>query len=223
MNILFLSVSNVNRRQCLTMMFNDLAEIQWIAYGEPWLRKYVGVCLRLHALTFRLGYWLELLYKDRLTGDGLLYLHTILTHYGIWYEVFDFWNSSTEFGEQFFARCKRILNRYTSRRAAESLIELFVRLHFEDKLNLEENKLETSSESKIGKAYVTKQFKEIVIYPSILKSGRQEDVKAFTDYLKQAGYKEYKDFYWEAECLKFNTLSDVLAAQQEQKERKQNR
>ena len=43
---------------------------------------------------------------------GLLYFHTIITHFPDWYEKWDFRNASTESGEQFFATVKRLLLRY---------------------------------------------------------------------------------------------------------------
>ena len=64
--------------------------------------KIHGIRLRLHVLCFLFSIWGEVLYGDIKTTAGLLYFHTIISHYSNWYEKQDFKNGSTEFGEQFF-------------------------------------------------------------------------------------------------------------------------
>src|SRR5690554_4682350 len=68
------------------------------------------------------------------TGGGSSYLHTMISHYGEWYKKCDFLSASTEPGEAMFATFKWILLWNTNRQEEDSLIEVLIRLHFQQKL-----------------------------------------------------------------------------------------
>ena len=97
--IVFPSILDSPRKNNVIKIFEILGEIQWIAYSEPWVRKYKGIKLRLHVLCFELCIQIKNTYEINSFGEGLLPLHTMISHYGQYYEEIDFRNSSTESGE----------------------------------------------------------------------------------------------------------------------------
>lgn len=104
-------ISNLTRRAYTSKFFQTLAEIQWIAYGQAWFRSFRGIKLRLHVLCFQLSIWASVLYQEGSKSAGMLYFHTIISHYADWYEKYDFKIGSTEYGERFFTTIKRIMLR----------------------------------------------------------------------------------------------------------------
>jgi len=77
-SVILPSVQNMERREQLRTTFDYLTEIQCIAYAEPRIQKIKQVRLRLHVLCFLLGLKLKETHSS-LQGEGMLYLHTVLT------------------------------------------------------------------------------------------------------------------------------------------------
>lgn len=125
-DIILPSVTDYARREKLRMVYGILVEIQAIAYAHPKIQKFKQVRLRLHVLCFVFGLLLQQTHPSLKTdGEGMLYIHSILTHFASWYEVDDFRNASTEPGEGFLAKIKRIVLRYSSRRSEDALLQVF--------------------------------------------------------------------------------------------------
>ncbi len=122
-DIILPAVTDPTRREQLRVVFGYLAEVQCIAYAEPAAQKSKAVRLRLQVLCFILGIELQQAYPT-LSGNGMLYVHTILIHFPLWYEKHDFRNASTEAGEGFLAMCKNCALRFSSRRPKEALLEV---------------------------------------------------------------------------------------------------
>lgn len=135
--VLLPSIKDKTHRMHVGFLLDVLSEIEWIAYGLPSFQKLHGLRLRLHVLCFQLACWWDGLYSKEITTGGLLYVHTVISHYSPWFEICDFRNASTERGEQFLAVAKRIFTRFTNRTAHNALLELFIRLHYEQKFKLD--------------------------------------------------------------------------------------
>jgi hypothetical protein len=80
--------------------------------------------LLLHVRCFEFQTQIRNLYSSNLTGQGLLYLHTITSHYAEFFESYDLRSASTEQGEALLAIIKPILLRFTNRHMSEALEEV---------------------------------------------------------------------------------------------------
>ena len=105
--------------------------------------------LFLHVLTIQLQITLCNQLENDIKGEGLLYIHTILSHFGDWFETLDFRNASSEAGEGFFARAKPIMQRFTSHQMSSSLVEVFIRLPFQSEQIKYKNMKGTTDESQV--------------------------------------------------------------------------
>jgi hypothetical protein len=143
-------------------VLRTLAEIGWICYAPCRVQKYRGVRLRLHALCYNLNDQFVAAFGIPTSGGSLLYLHTIVSHFAPWYELFDFRNASTEPGEAFFAQLKKKMLYYTNRHMDDALLETIIRLHQEHELHLKLKKKGTDSASVVYKI-LTLQYLQLAI------------------------------------------------------------
>lgn len=132
-DIILPAINNQTRKEQVAELFLILCEIQFLAYSGSSAQESHPICLRMHVLCFLAGTWIEVLYpfQGKCT-EGYLYIHTVLTHYPQWFEKQTIDSASTEQGESFFAKVKRILLHYTNRHDRDALKEVFVRIFFED-------------------------------------------------------------------------------------------
>jgi len=191
-SIILPSITDLARRDKIRTVFSFLAEIQAIAYAEPIVQQQKCVRLRLHVLCFLLGVTLQKTHP-KLSGSGMLYVHTVITHFPISYENHDFRNGSTEAGEGFLAICKSIVLRFTSRKTDESLIEIFVRRHYENKVKQYCGKHSCGASSEISATFSKHKFSELFISAS-LASTNNDDISLFLAYLNKLGY-DNSDFW----------------------------
>jgi len=206
-------ITDAKRREQLHKIFSYLSEIQAIAYAEPLVQKQKSVRLRLHILCFLLQLQLRETHP-KLSGDGLLYVHTVVTHFPIWYEDCDFRNGSTEAGEGFLAVCKCIVLRFSSRRSAESLVEIFLRTHYEDRVKEFYFSKPRESSNSVSKAFSTHNFPDLFISPT-MQNKYEDDVSLLIAYLiSKLNYQIDQDIWnSDKECngipagsLCFNTM-----------------
>lgn len=121
--IILPAITDARRRESMRTIFSYLAEIQCIAYASPAAQKQKCVRLRMHILCFMLSIKMKETHPH-ITGNGILYVHTVVSHFPFFYERHDLRNGSTEAGEGFLAICKGTVLRFTSRRATEALDEV---------------------------------------------------------------------------------------------------
>jgi len=202
------SIKDAQRRKIAGNYYRILAEIQWIVYGDIKMRNFRGIRLRLHVLCFLFNFWAKYLIGDSSSGNGLLYIHSIGSHFGDWFEGIDFKNSSTEAGEAFFAVLKRILLRYTNR-TEDALLEVFVRLHYEHEVNEYCGINFQEYTNKISKQFQSFVLQELEFSPLLIQYCSQ-DLNAFIKHLISLGYKKETDFcYINSGALQFRTMQEV--------------
>jgi len=214
------------RQERLSKILDTLLEIQWISYAEPWIQKYKGIRLRLHLLCFLFAKQLQANYHA-LKGEGLLFLHTITSHYGPWFEKHDFRSGSSEQGEQFLAICKRFGN-LSNRKQEDILLQILVRGHLEQEVtNCIGQKVKKTQDFD---EFTSKQWHEI-IFPHEFLAAHIIDIKAFLSYLNSLGYQDQVDYKMkptpqDKHDLHFNTLyavNEYLAERKQRKNEKPNR
>lgn len=183
--IILPSITDPQRRELVAFVFSILTEIQWIVYAEPRMQKNPIIQLHLHVLCFLLAININESYH--LTGTGLLYIHTVISHFGPWYEKCDFRNGSTESGEMFIAMCKNWALRYSSRRHDDALLEILVRLHFEAKVRRHCFHGDEVSRNKISREFEDHQWKELSLSDKLVDK-YETDITAFLCMLQYYSY-----------------------------------
>lgn len=134
-----------------------------------------------------------------------LYLHMIVAHMGMFLELMDFKNSSTERGESWLGWGKKTLKNCTNRDLSteQPLRELIIR-HFYRSFFADDGPVYDPMRSKIAKEFSSHEFEEVVIE---VTEDVKEDVSSFLAYLEKLGYLE-EDECWKREDGKiiFNTV-----------------
>jgi len=169
---------------CCCVLYFDRNTVDCLCWAKDAKKKPI-IQLRLHVLCFLLAININESYH--LTGTGLLYIHTVISHFGPWYENCDFRNGSTESGEMFIAMCKNWALRYSSRRHDDALLEILVRLHFEAKVRRHCFHGDEVSRNKISREFEDHQWKELSLSDKLVDK-YETDITAFLCMLQYYSY-----------------------------------